>query len=51
VNNLKTKLLEKLEQSITDIQLSPEEINNGSGDLSPSASSHKVTSSTAVCLV
>lgn len=41
VNNLKTKLLEKLEQSITDIQLSPEEINNGSGDLSPSASSHK----------
>lgn len=51
VNNLKTKLLEKLEQSITDIQLSPEEINNGSGDLSPSASSHKVTSIEAVCLV
>ncbi|GAU43273.1 hypothetical protein TSUD_36230 [Trifolium subterraneum] len=41
VNNLKAKLLEKLEQSITDIRLSPEEINNGSGDLYPSASSHK----------
>ncbi|XP_045812926.1 vacuolar protein sorting-associated protein 51 homolog [Trifolium pratense] len=41
VNNLKAKLLEKLEQSITDIRLSPEEINNGSGDLSPSASAHK----------
>ncbi|WJX13588.1 Vacuolar protein sorting-associated protein 51, variant 2 [Trifolium repens] len=41
VNNLKAKLLEKLEQSIADIRLSPEEINNGSGDLSPSASAHK----------
>jgi hypothetical protein len=49
VNNLKAKLLEKLEQSIADIRLSPEEINNGSGDLSPSASAHKVTSSKAVC--
>ncbi|XP_012569964.1 vacuolar protein sorting-associated protein 51 homolog [Cicer arietinum] len=41
VDNLKAKLLEKLEQSITNIQLSPEEINNASGDLSPSASAHK----------
>jgi hypothetical protein len=41
VNNLKAKLLEKLEQSIADIRLSPGEINNGSGDLSPSASAHK----------
>ncbi|XP_027365635.1 vacuolar protein sorting-associated protein 51 homolog isoform X2 [Abrus precatorius] len=31
VNNLKAKLFEKLEQSITDIQLNPEEINNASG--------------------
>ncbi|KAL5069026.1 hypothetical protein RYX36_019913 [Vicia faba] len=44
VNNLKAQLLEKLEQSITDIQLSPEEINNASGDSSPSASAHKATS-------
>ncbi|KAK7278182.1 hypothetical protein RJT34_23207 [Clitoria ternatea] len=32
VNNLKAKLFEKLEQSITGIQLNPEEINNASGD-------------------
>ncbi|XP_058755949.1 vacuolar protein sorting-associated protein 51 homolog [Vicia villosa] len=43
VNNLKAQLLEKLEQSITDIQLSPEEINIASGDFSPSASPHKAT--------
>ncbi|KAJ1425657.1 Vps51/Vps67 [Sesbania bispinosa] len=41
VNNLKAKLLEKLEQSITGIQLNPEEINNASGDHSPSASAHE----------
>ncbi|KAG5002596.1 Vacuolar protein sorting-associated protein 51 [Glycine max] len=34
VNNLKAKLFEKLEQSITDIRLNPEEINNPSGDRS-----------------
>ncbi|XP_057424291.1 vacuolar protein sorting-associated protein 51 homolog [Lotus japonicus] len=41
VNSLKAKLLEKLEQSITDIQLNPKELNNASGDLSPSASAHE----------
>ncbi|KAL5122210.1 Vacuolar protein sorting-associated protein 51 [Glycine soja] len=32
VNNLKAKLFEKLEQSISDIQLNPEEINKASGE-------------------
>ncbi|KAL2323708.1 hypothetical protein Fmac_028087 [Flemingia macrophylla] len=32
VNNLKAKLFEKLQQSITDIQLNPGEINKASGD-------------------
>ncbi|XP_028771061.1 vacuolar protein sorting-associated protein 51 homolog [Neltuma alba] len=41
VENLKAKLLEKLEQSITDIQLNPEEINNASTDPSPFASAHE----------
>lgn len=50
VNNLKAKLLEKLEQSITGIQLSPKETNNASGDLSSSASAHEVTSSRAVSI-
>lgn len=44
MNSLKAKLLEKLEQSITDIQLNPKELNNASGDLSPSASAHEVSS-------
>ncbi|CAJ1968837.1 unnamed protein product, partial [Sphenostylis stenocarpa] len=39
VNNLKTKLFEKLEQSITDIQLNPVEISNVYGD----CSAHEVT--------
>ncbi|KAK7344381.1 hypothetical protein VNO77_13908 [Canavalia gladiata] len=39
VNNLKAKLFEKLEQSIADIQLNPEEINNASGD----SSAHEAT--------
>ncbi|XP_017415444.1 vacuolar protein sorting-associated protein 51 homolog [Vigna angularis] len=34
VDNLKTKLFEKLEQSITDIRLNPIEINNASRDYS-----------------
>ncbi|XP_019441303.1 PREDICTED: vacuolar protein sorting-associated protein 51 homolog [Lupinus angustifolius] len=41
VDNLKARLLEKLEQSLTDIKLKPEEINNPSVDLSPSVSAHK----------
>ncbi|XP_061338409.1 vacuolar protein sorting-associated protein 51 homolog [Gastrolobium bilobum] len=41
VDNLKAKLLEKLEQSIADIQLNPEENNNASMDLSPLASAHE----------
>ncbi|CAJ1978041.1 unnamed protein product, partial [Sphenostylis stenocarpa] len=40
VNNLKTKLLGKLEQSIVDIQLNPIEISNAFGD----CSAHEVTS-------
>jgi len=49
VNNLKAKLFEKLEQSITDIRLNPEEINNPSGD----RSTHEVTSARVVsfCLM
>ena len=43
VENLKAKLLEKLEQSLTDIQLNPEEINNASVDPSSSASAHEVS--------
>ncbi|RDX89618.1 Vacuolar protein sorting-associated protein 51-like protein [Mucuna pruriens] len=34
VNNLKAKLFEKLEQSITDVQLNPKEMNTASGDRS-----------------
>ncbi|CAL0316490.1 unnamed protein product [Lupinus luteus] len=41
VDNLKARLLEKLEQSLTDIKLKPAEINNPSVDLSPSVSAHK----------
>ncbi|KAI4349737.1 hypothetical protein L6164_010297 [Bauhinia variegata] len=41
VENLKAKLLEKLEQSLTDIQLNPDEINNASMDPSPLASAHE----------
>ncbi|KAE9611855.1 putative vacuolar protein sorting-associated protein [Lupinus albus] len=41
VDNLKARLLEKLEQSLTDIELKPAEINNPSVDLSPSAAAHK----------
>ncbi|KAF7818136.1 vacuolar protein sorting-associated protein 51-like protein [Senna tora] len=41
VENLKAQLLEKLEQSLTDIQLNPEEINNASVDPSSFASAHE----------
>lgn len=49
VNNLKAKLFEKLEQSISDIQLNPEEINKASGE----HSAHEVTSARVVsfCLM
>ncbi|KAI4301500.1 hypothetical protein L6164_034775 [Bauhinia variegata] len=41
VENLKAKLFEKLEQSLTDIKLNPEEINTASVDPSPFASAHE----------
>ncbi|KAI9097834.1 hypothetical protein K1719_025605 [Acacia pycnantha] len=41
VENLKEKLLQKLKQSIKDIQLNPEEINNASTDPSSFASAHE----------
>lgn len=44
VDNLKTKLFEKLEQSITDIRLNPIEVNNASRDYS----AHEVTSAKAL---
>jgi len=44
VDNLKTKLFEKLEQSITDIRLNPIEMNNASRDYS----AHEVTSAKAL---
>ncbi|RYQ89274.1 hypothetical protein Ahy_B09g096005 isoform D [Arachis hypogaea] len=44
VDNLKAKLLEKLDQSLKDIQLKPEEIKDVSVDLTPSDSAHEVSS-------
>ncbi|KAL1341184.1 vacuolar protein sorting-associated protein 51 homolog [Arachis hypogaea] len=43
VDNLKAKLLEKLDQSLKDIQLKPEEIKDVSVDLTPSDSAHEAS--------
>ncbi|XLR35335.1 hypothetical protein S83_063235, partial [Arachis hypogaea] len=44
VDNLKAKLHEKLDQSLKDIQLKPEEIKDASVDLTPFDSTHEVSS-------
>ncbi|MED6225232.1 Vacuolar protein sorting-associated protein 51 [Stylosanthes scabra] len=43
VDSLKAKLLEKLDQSLTDIQLKPEEIKDVSVDHTPSGSAHEAS--------
>ncbi|KAL1339466.1 hypothetical protein AAHE18_U039200 [Arachis hypogaea] len=43
LDNLKAKLLEKLDQSLKDIQLKPEEIKDVSVDLTPSDSAHEAS--------
>lgn len=42
VEDLKVKLLDKLEQSLMEIELNPEGTSNASGDPSPFSSAHEV---------